>query len=71
MKTASSQVLGCEYWGTKAALCPVHAMSTKLATIGWGAREDASSLVAAEKVSITYPFQGIQSVFTLITTDHR
>jgi len=35
----------------------------------WG--EDASSSVAAGKVSIVYPFQGIQSVFTLITTDHR
>ncbi len=35
----------------------------------WG--EDASSYVAAGKVSIVYPFQGIQSVFTLITTDHR
>jgi hypothetical protein len=35
----------------------------------WG--EDASSSVAAGKVSIVYPFQGIQSVFTFITTDHR
>jgi len=35
----------------------------------WG--EDASSSIAAGKLSIIYPFQGIQSVFTLITTDHR
>jgi len=35
----------------------------------WG--EDASSSVVAGKVSIVYPFKGIQSVFTLITTDHR
>ncbi len=41
MKTASSQVLlGCEYWGTEVVLCPVHAISTKLATTG-GAGEDA------------------------------
>jgi hypothetical protein len=65
-----SRVLGPRYWGTEAVLCPVDAISTKLATTG-GVGEDASSLVAAEKVSITYPFQGIQSVFTFITTDHR
>jgi hypothetical protein len=40
MKTASLQVLGCEYWGTEVVLCPVHAISTKLATTG-GAGEDA------------------------------
>jgi hypothetical protein len=50
----------------------VHAINTKLAKTG-GAREDASSLVAAEKVSITYPFQGIQSLFilSLLIIDER
>ncbi len=36
MKTASLQVLGHGYWGTEAVLCPVHAISTKLTTIGGG-----------------------------------
>jgi hypothetical protein len=43
------------YWGPEAVLCPVHAISTKLATAGGG--RDVSSLVAAAKVSIAYPFQ--------------
>jgi hypothetical protein len=72
-KRASSQGLGRGYWGPEAVLCSVHAIITKLATSG--GKMLARLLLLGRCPSFipsnVHPFQGIQSVFALITTDHR
>jgi len=72
-KRASSQVLGRGYWRPEAVLCSVHAIITKLATSGGKmlARPLLLGRCPSFIPSSVHPFQGIQSVFTLITNNYR
>jgi hypothetical protein len=70
MKRASSQVQAADTGVQKQCCAQCMQLVRSLLQLGGGGG-DVSSLVAAAKVSIAYTFQGIQSVFTLITTDHR